>query len=191
MSDFLLNGAWTGPLLWAALYVSDYFLTIACARSYQAQDKIVIEGSYEITPLFQADVNALRLVSPRFIVALLASTGYLVLVRSFTEASFSNLYVGVLGAMILIQATVHMRHLRNWFLFKKSIGFIRGRLEYPRGIAIRVSALELLLFSGLYAFLFLATESTFVLGGAIACGVLSMNHYRLARRHDATSLKAA
>ena len=65
MSDELLATSWAGPLLWVVLYSSDYYLTIACARMYQAQNVIVFEGSYEITPAFQSDVNALRLLSPR------------------------------------------------------------------------------------------------------------------------------
>jgi hypothetical protein len=48
-----------------------------------------------------------------------------------------------------------------------------------------MSAFELLMFAGLYLFLFLATGSVFVLGGAVATGVLSLGHYRFARRHDA------
>jgi hypothetical protein len=58
-----------------ALYVSDYLLTIASVRLYQAPDKVVFEGSYEITPLFQNDVNALRRISPRLLLALAGSTG--------------------------------------------------------------------------------------------------------------------
>ena len=69
---------WLGPPVWACLYVSDYFLTIACARLYRAQDRIVFEGSYEITPIFQADVNALRRISPRFLAIPVGSTAYLV-----------------------------------------------------------------------------------------------------------------
>jgi hypothetical protein len=75
--DALVESAWAGPLLWAALYVSDYALTIASARLYSRQDKIVFEGSFEITPQFQADVNALRRVSPRFCAILVVSTAYL------------------------------------------------------------------------------------------------------------------
>ena len=51
----------------AALFISDYVLTLACARLYRGQDKIVFEGSYEITSTDQADVDALRKVSPRFV----------------------------------------------------------------------------------------------------------------------------
>jgi hypothetical protein len=117
--DVLLQSAWLGSALWATVYISDYVLTVTCARLYRAQDNIVFEGSYEITPIFQADIDALRAVSPRCVVALGASTLYVWLVRSIGGPSTDDfgLYAGVLGAL--------------------------------------------------------------------ACGSLSLNHYRLARRHDA------
>jgi len=77
MAGVFAESLWVGPVLWAGLYVSDYVLTIACARLYQAQNKIVFEGSYEITPMFQADVNALRRVSPRFLFFLVEATAVL------------------------------------------------------------------------------------------------------------------
>ena len=43
--------AWVGATAWAALYCSDYYLTLACARLYAQQDKIKFEGSYELNPL--------------------------------------------------------------------------------------------------------------------------------------------
>jgi hypothetical protein len=189
---FVLS-AWAGPLLWMSLYLSDYYLTIACARLYRAQDKIVFEGSYEITPFFQSDVNALRQVSPRFLLVLFGSTAYLYLVRAIAGpgSGLVGLYQLVLGALILTEATVHTRHLRNWFLFRKVIGLLKGRMEYPRGIMLRSSAFELLVFAVLYLGLFLVTGNLFLLGGVLACGALSLKHTRLARRHDAVSRKAA
>jgi hypothetical protein len=184
MSEMLLGSAWLGPLLWGALYVSDNLLTIACARLYQAQDRIVFEGSYEITPMYQADVNALRRTSPRFWVVLLLSTGYVVLVQRLAVMSsgFASFYALVLGALLLLQLTVHVRHLRNWFLFRYGATGIRGRVEYARGLMLRASALEMLAFAALYSALFVLTASMFILGGALACAVLAANHHTLARR---------
>lgn len=178
----LLVTAWLGPTLWAAVYVSDYVLTVICARLYRAQDHVVFEGSYEITPFFQADIDSLRMFSPRFVGALMVTTGYVWLVRRLTISVGQALYLVVLGAMLLIQATVHIRHLRNWFLFSKGAGLIHGRLTYPRRFLLTVSAFELTLFAGLYLGLYLVTSSGFVLGGGLACGIVAINHYRLARR---------
>ena len=51
--------AWPGMVLWALLYVSDYALTITCARLYKQQQTIAFEGSYEITPFYQRDIEIL------------------------------------------------------------------------------------------------------------------------------------
>jgi len=183
----LTESLWLGSLVWACLYISDYCLTIAGARLYQAQETIVFQGSYEITPIFQADVNALRRISPRFLTILFASTLYLYGL-SYVSAMWEmrEAYTTALGALVLLELTVHMRHLRNRYLFRHASGpdGIRGRVEYPRGLILRGSALEVLLFSALYAFLFVETGDLFVLGGALGCVVLAVNHYVLARRFE-------
>jgi hypothetical protein len=177
---------WLFPLVWAGLYTSDYCFTIACARLYQAQSTIVFEGSYEITPAFQRDVNALRRISPRFVAILVASTAYVWLLARVSSAwETHDVFALAIGALVLIQLTVHLRHLRNWFLLRAvHRGSITGHIDYRRGVVLRGSAFELLTFSALYACLFVVTRNPFVLGGAIACSVLSINHYWLARRHD-------
>ena len=67
-NPFFVN-AWPGVAVWIALYVSDYVLTVKCARLYKsgAHEKVVVEGSYELTAYFQRDIDSLRLFSPRFI----------------------------------------------------------------------------------------------------------------------------
>jgi hypothetical protein len=113
MFDALIESPWAPCLIWAALYVSDYYSTIAGARLYQTQHKIFYEGSYEITPIFQADVNALRRVSPRFLFILVASTAYLWWMRSLispSDAAF-GFYVMCLGSLFLLEVAVHVRHL--------------------------------------------------------------------------------
>jgi hypothetical protein len=189
----LFESPWLGPALWAAAYVSDFALTLTCAHMYRAQQIVVFEGSYELTPLFEGDVNALRKISPRFVASLIASTAYVWLVRRIAGPSTTmfDLYIGVLGAMLLVQATVHIRHLRNWFLFTWRAPFISGRLVYSRRFMLTMSAFELFLFACLYFGLFLVTASVFILGGMLACAVLSLNHYRLAQRHRTAPSTAA
>ncbi len=189
MFDMILESSWAGPLLWAALYISDYTCTIACARMCRTQAKIQFEGSFEINPIYQGDVNALRRLSPRFCLILTASTGYLFLLRWVADpgSALPELYIFTLGAMLLMELTIHVRHFRNWFLFKKVVPNLRGRVEYPRDTLLQMSAFEILTFVGLYLALFFVTGSLFILGGAVTCFVLAIKHYRLARRHLALS----
>ena len=77
MPNFIFDHAWPGMAIWGLLYISDYALTITCARVYRRQETVVFEGSYEITPFFQRDINSLRVVSPRFVFILLLTLGFL------------------------------------------------------------------------------------------------------------------
>jgi hypothetical protein len=181
------NIVWVGPIAWAVLYCSDYYLTIACARMYTQQDKITFEGSYELNPVFEAEVNALRRISPRFIVMWAVSTTAVFLVGVMTGPEMRGFYVFMLGALLLIQLTVHVRHLRNWLLFRHALrsDAMTGHLEYRRDVVLRASAFEILEFGVLYAFIYAFTPAgPFLLGGAFACAVTAISHYRLARTRN-------
>lgn len=186
MPEWFLDRLWPGLVAWTALYISDYSLTIACARLYQAGagDKIALEGSYEITPYFERDIDALRRVSPRFLAALLLSLVWLSVIWWLAMDTWPELYSFGLGAVVLMEMAVHMRHLRNLFLFRALVGSdaVRGRIEYPRPLMLRMSSIEFLAFSGLYLVVFLFTGSWFVLGGVMGCLSLAGKHLRLARR---------
>lgn len=186
MSNVFLNSLWPGLSVFTVLYVCDYALTITSARLYRsgASEKIVFEGSYEITPLFQKDVDSLRLVSPRFLAALALSGGLLAGSWLLSAQSQPEWYEFVLGVMILVQLSIHTRHLRNLFLFRaiNKTGEVRGRIEYSRGLLLRMSSAEALIFSVLYLILFAFTLSWFILGGAIGCLSMAAKHRSLSRK---------
>jgi hypothetical protein len=80
--------------------------------------------------------------------------------------SVPEMYSFALGAMILVQFAIHMRHFRNLFLFRAARSdAVRGRIEYSRRVILRSSSFELVEFSGLFFALFAFTHSWFVLGG--------------------------
>jgi hypothetical protein len=178
-----------GLVIWAVLYTSDLLFTMACARLYQAgaRNVVVFEGSYEITPYYQNDVDRLRIFSPRFVAALAATGAIQVMIWFLTMRALilPDIYFFALGAMVLVELTIHVRHVRNLFLFRSLAAGegITGRIEYPRPIMLRLSAVEILSFAGLYLVLFVFTGSWFVLGGAMACLSLAFNHQKLARAH--------
>jgi hypothetical protein len=192
--DLFFASPWPGVLLWAALYTSDLLFTMACARLYQqgGRDRIAFEGSFEITPYYQKDVDRLRRFSPRFLLAMAATCGVQAYLWWLTigypmgghEVFMPDGYLFGLGAMVLAQLTVHVRHLRNFVLFRAIVAGdgITGRIEYRRPIMLRMSAVELLAFAIVYTVIFAFTDSWFVLGGAVACGMLSLNHRLLARK---------
>jgi hypothetical protein len=185
--EILYRSPWPGALLWTVLFISDHSFTIACARMYQAgvREHFVFEGSYELTPFHQRDVNALRRFSPRFAFALLVPWVLLPLawLVANTEPSAPVMYEIILGAIVLAQLTVHVRHVRNYSLFRAILaGAISGRIEYPRRMLLTQSSIEMFAFAAVYAVVFVLTANSFVLGGAFACFALGCYHLLLARQ---------
>lgn len=186
MMDVFWAAPWRGLTIWAALYVSDYYLTIACARMYQrgARDVVRFEGSYEITPYFQKDVDRLGLFSARFVFAMVVAAAVLVLVWWLSQRlRWPGAYTFLLGSMIGQELAIHVRHIRNFALFRAVLAGsgVQGRIEYSRRTLLRLSATEFLAFSGVFAICTLVTGSAFVLGSAVGCLSVAVNHWRLAR----------
>ena len=91
--------------VWSIFYVADYYLTIYAARLYQstAGEHFSVQGSYELTPFYQRDVNALKLISARF-VAMLALSWVLIGAIWFLSVrlvEIPELYPFTLGGLIL------------------------------------------------------------------------------------------
>jgi hypothetical protein len=101
-----------------------------------------------------------------------------------SNSSLPQLYQFALGCLVLLQSAIHMRHLRNLFLFRsmRLSDAVVGRIEYSRRILLQMSAAEALSFSGLFLLVSVFTESWFVLGGSIACFSLAAKHRKLATR---------
>jgi hypothetical protein len=199
MTDLFFDYVWAGPLLWVALYISDYTMTLTCARLYQSgvREKMAFEGSFEITPYFQRDIDSLRRVSPRFVLALALGVCTMVLLAQMSAGS-PGLFSFMLGMLILLQFTIHVRHVRNFVMFRAMLtDEVRGRLEYSRALLLKVSAIEILTFATIYALLFVLTGSLFVLGGSVGCTVVAAKHWGLVRqarrraRQSETSLTPA
>jgi hypothetical protein len=80
------------------------------------------EPGYEINPFYQRDIDALRAWSPRFLTMLTVNVLFLWTVWSWSISDFdSGLYLIVLGSLLLTELVVHIRHVRNWFLFRTII----------------------------------------------------------------------
>ena len=193
--SIFFSSVWPGLTVWVLLYISDYALTITCARLYRGgvNEKLVFEGSYELTPFFQRDIDSLRRVSPRFLVMLFVTTFLLATVWYLSAQSGPELFAFASGSMILLELTVHIRHLRNLFMFRamSKSDCVRGRIEYSRLFILRISSDELFIFAAFFVLLFIFTQSWFVLGGATACFSTAMKHRRLSRKASSKARAAA
>jgi hypothetical protein len=159
-----------------------------------ARDVFVYEGSLELTPYYQTVVDELRPLSPRFFLALAWSALLLSVFWWLSPMSpWPQAYAFLLGAMVLVELTIHVRHARNLVLFRaaRNRAGVSGRVEYGRATILRLSATELLAFAGLYLVVSAATGSWFVLGGTAGCLSLARNHFALARKHSLKMRNAA
>jgi len=188
MTDIVSDNLWPGLIAWIGLYVSDYSLTMSCARMYRGgQQTISVEGSFEITPYYQKDVDALRRFSLRFALALVWGIILLSAIWRLTEQAEPAHwpYLIALGGLILTELAVHMRHIRVLFLLRAALANqgVHGRIEYTRPLALRLSSVEFLAFAGMFLVMFGVTRSWFVLGGAVGCMAIAWKHARLRRKH--------
>src|SRR4029453_11416367 len=114
--DYVLDRFWLAIGIWILLYVLDYLFTLKAARMYQegANKHMVFGGGYELNPVFQKDIAALRRFSPRFFLLLIL---FSVLLFMIYILAMKELFAFSLGLLIGVQITVHMRHIRNLAIF--------------------------------------------------------------------------
>lgn len=180
---------WVTLIIWVVLYVSDYALTLIGARLRAAQmANISTGGSYELNAYFVKDIDKQVVVSPRFILALIWSTFVLGIfwvlgrVGGFESAAFET----VLGGFVLMELTIHIRHLRNIFTFRRQrvAGEMAGAIQFSRRYIYWTSAVDLALFAVFYVILFFFVGHVFFLGGAVSCAALAVRHRLRVRKEQ-------
>lgn len=185
MENWLTVSPWPGLLFWTLIYLSDYWFTIKVAGMYRANPHFEFEGSLELTPQFEKDVDALRPVSRRHI-SLLVITDIILWVVWWMFSFLGNTsgFALFLGIFILLEVSVHLRHFRSYFMLaqNQSKGGLEGHLYYRRWFVFGNSAFEFLCIAVLFLFTALVTSSLFFLGGGLACLSLALNHYRRRRQ---------
>jgi len=190
--QFIYDNFWIPALLWVIVYISDYYLTIYGARLYKdASQYFSVDGSYELTPYYQQDINALRLLSPRFLLALFGSTLLLLVIRGLSAAlGLPAFYVFLCGAFLLMETVVHFRHIRNIVTYRqlKRGDAATGRLAYTRWFVYSVSATDVFAFAVFCLIIALLLGSWFFAGGAVGCTRIAIGHLLKAREARKQSL---
>ncbi len=186
--DLLTDTPWPLLLIWGLAYLADYYATIYIARLMRGrlQEYIHFEGSLELTPIFQKDVDALRWFSPTFLQRWLISFPLLILIwwLPTTYLDMPEIFYVVIGGLLLRTAVILLRHSRNFALayLCRTVGSLRGRLEYSRWLTLRLSAVELFGFGAFFGLTAIAMESWFFLGGALVCALTGYKHWTYSRK---------
>ena len=186
MEIWLARSPWMGVILWMILYISDYYLTVYSARGFKETGLFQFEGSFELTPQYQKDIDALKPLSKLHIILLILYT-LVILGIWYLMVYFLGLpwaYLLYLGMFLLLEVAVHLRHLRNVFLIReiRKHGGASGQISYRKWFSYRVSAFELYLYFGLFLIVAALEYSPFFLGGAIMCFGMGIRHNRLAKK---------
>ncbi len=175
-------------LFWALIYISDYYLTI---YSVKGQDKyirehIAIEGSPELTPVFQKDVDQRRWFSWRFGLMLLGSTGYIFCCWLLFVGFFNlrPIFQGIYGAFVFLEVIVHRRHLSNLSMIRSTRGGVglEGKVTYSRWLIYRNSSNDFFTGGLIFLLIFLFTGDWFLLGGAVLTLLNAVGHLRMSNR---------
>ncbi len=184
MEYWLALSPWPGVFLWVILYSSDYYLTVISARGFREIGHFQFEGSFELTPQYQKDIDALKPVSRLHLTLLVLYSLLLLFLWWFTRQLpfFPWTYLLYLGMFLLLEVAVHVRHFRNVFLIReiRKGGGVDGQISYRKWLSYRISALELYTFSILFLIVSVLHSSPFFLGGAIMCAGTGFKHGRLA-----------
>ena len=175
--NLFLNNVWLAIGLWAILYVMDYIFTLSTARIYKegASKHFMFPGGIELNPYFKEDIANLRRFSFRFFLMLFFVGGLLLIAHS---VDLPEVFALAWGMFVWIQIANHFRHIRNLMVFhyaRTSTG-VSGQMRYEPWLSLRLSALDMFSFAGLFLILFLFWGSFFVLGGAIGCLLFALTH---------------
>lgn len=194
MQYWLTTNPWYGVILWIILYTSDYYLTIYSARGFREIGHFQFEGSFELTPQYQKDIDHLRPISKLHLTLLVVFSMIILLLWWITHLTIylEWTYPLYLGMFLLVEVAVHLRHFRNVFLIReiRKNGGVDGQIAYKKWFTYRVSANELYFIATLFMLVALLTFSLFFLGGAIMCYGTGLKHHRLARKAKLTSQAA-
>jgi len=196
MEYWLATSPIPGVILWTILYISDYALTIHSARGFREIGHVQFEGSFELTPQYQKDIDALKPVSKRHIISLVLSSLLIGVIWWATKRLLFSpwtylLYLLYLGMFLLLEVAVHLRHLRNISLIReiRKNGGVEGQISYKKWFSYRISASEFYVFSALFLLVAVLTYSPFFLGGAIMCLGTGVKHSQLAKKAKTTPLQ--
>ena len=186
MVSWLATSPIPGVILWIILYISDYYLTIYSARGFREIGYFQFEGSFELTPQYQKDIDTLKPVSKLHITLLILYSVLILFIWWFTRFLFFFpwTYLLYLGMFLLLEVAIHLRHLRNISLIReiKKSGGVEGQISYRKWFTYRISASEFYTYSALFLMIAVLSYSTFFLGGAIMCLGTGFKHSRLAKK---------
>ncbi len=192
-TDVFVQHPWLAALLWVALHAADYLLTIVgIVHSRRVADQVSFE-SYELNPLFRKPVEEVRWLSPRFLLSLVIIAllfwfifGAVAQVAQMAEFSWLLYLVGaLLGLLVFTRLVLIAGHLSNIWMFRelhRDPEALTGKVRYGLIFSLKLSAVRFASFGGVLAAAAVVTANSWLVGGAVGCGLFVAKHALTARR---------
>ncbi len=203
MISYLIHNPWLLVVGAVILHCIDYGLTIRGAQLYAAQNHYKSEGSYELNPAFENDINGLKRISPKFLIRVgLATLIYVIVAmglhayansdNTYPEAAsiaYNLIFGMVIGGLLVIIE----RHAFNVYLFRQlaAPAFADGQIRYSRASTYSISSAMFFIQSGSALLYGIILGEAFFFGSAIMVWSLAQQHRTFGKRVAAEAAAAA
>ena len=173
----LLANSWYAAALVVAVYVFGYVVALYEARLYLAgaQEHILYREGYPLAREYAATWQRGRPASWRFLALLLVVALAIPLVGAVAVQRFSRpeLFMAIVGGLVLVDAAESLEHLRNIALFNQALGgaSVAGKIELGRRATLTMRYVEWYSLAAIYLLIALVAGSWFCAGGALGCVV--------------------
>jgi len=169
-----------------ATFFADYLLTHLGARASRlVSERWSVEGSYELNPTWEKQIDSGRIVGPRVFLAAALLGAALGAARLLAwpggEPLEPAIFAFFAGVMLLLQAPILMVHAANLQTFRdlRDPTAVEGGLRYRRWFIYRQGAAHLVRFGVLWLLLWLPSQQAFFLGGAFSCFAFGWRLWKL------------
>jgi hypothetical protein len=167
-------------------FAADWTLTHAGAKAAAlVKDRLSFEGSYELNPTWQAEVDGGRRFSWRavgvgaLLIFAVAWGRLLVAIAGFPPAVFA----AGLGMVMLVQAPILMQHAANLGAFRALLdpSAVQGGLRHSRWFVYEQAAWTFVRYAALWFALWVPSQQAFFLGGVASCLLVALRFRRYGR----------
>jgi hypothetical protein len=169
--------------IWVLLYTSDYYLTLYGAKLRSLQKVFVYQGSYELTPECQDDIDSGNRRSPAFFLWL--GVGVLMLLMPLRIPEVPKWVYGFfVGYILFVELPVHLRHISNIWTYRSVLGSkpaLSGEVRLSQRGSYQRSAADLAAMAGFLVVCCGLTGSCVLLGGSLRSAHEAYRHWRLSK----------
>ena len=192
----LLDSLPVAIVLWLAVYAADYYLTLYGRQLWlkNAQAFLRFQGSYELNPYYQKDVDANKRVSRRFIFMLVFGLIWMTFAWGATRyLNIPQVFPAWVGYLILMEVVALSSHVQNIRLFKSAAisGAVEGQISYARWVSMDGTGWKFAYWGLIFLIIALLMNNWFFAGGMFSCTVEFFRFRRYGQRLKVNAKPAA